>query len=377
MTNFNVIVTDGAVTEIEAENTVAAFNSAVSAAASASAAESLVGPVYASTAAGISATSDGDFFAVNDTGVVTVYLNSAGTAVEQRTLATTAALSGIGGAGIIGTIEGNTVQESINNLQDVEASLLDLTNAIAVTSATALAVSDINRLIVASGATAYTINLPLATLAGAAVKIEIARSTTAVITIQAASGSGKTINTMSAIDMIAGESALFVYDGTNWRTMDWARVPIVAEMLNSGAATLSLTTGAFTDVAMATAGTQLMQTNLSALWNVAGGYFTAPRPATYAIDFHVWLEHSSGPGQYDVGAYTGPTSGATPLSANFIRQSVGTETFRAIQFRATFGISKGDKIFPCVRPLSPLSSAAVVAGASLQSRITVTEFFRA
>lgn len=70
---------------------VAAANAA---SASAAFAESMTGPTYASTAAGLAATTDGQGFAVdNGGGTVTVYLNDAGAAVEQRTLATTAALA--------------------------------------------------------------------------------------------------------------------------------------------------------------------------------------------------------------------------------------------------------------------------------------------
>lgn len=63
------------------------------AAASAVAAEAAGGPTYANTTAGLAATTDGEGFAVNNgDGTVTVYLNDSGSAVEQRTLATTAAL---------------------------------------------------------------------------------------------------------------------------------------------------------------------------------------------------------------------------------------------------------------------------------------------
>lgn len=66
-------------------------------------AESMTGPTYASTAAGIAATSDGQGFAVdNGDGTVTVYLNDSGVAVEQRTLATTAYLASQDGAKAIG-----------------------------------------------------------------------------------------------------------------------------------------------------------------------------------------------------------------------------------------------------------------------------------
>ena len=58
--------------------------SASAAAVSASLAEAFSGPVYASTAAGLAATTNGQFFAVNASGVVTVYKNVSGSAVEQR-----------------------------------------------------------------------------------------------------------------------------------------------------------------------------------------------------------------------------------------------------------------------------------------------------
>lgn len=63
------------------------------ASASTAAAESLVGPSFASTAAGIAGTSLGDFFAVtNGDGTVSIYLHdTGGVATIQRTLATTTA----------------------------------------------------------------------------------------------------------------------------------------------------------------------------------------------------------------------------------------------------------------------------------------------
>lgn len=66
-------------------------------------AESAAGPTYASVDDGIAATTSGHAFAVdNGNGTVTVYLNSAGVAVPQRTLATTAALAGPDGASMVG-----------------------------------------------------------------------------------------------------------------------------------------------------------------------------------------------------------------------------------------------------------------------------------
>lgn len=76
---------------------------------SASTAEAASGPTYASTAAGLAATSNGEAFAVDaGGGLVSVYLNSSGTAVLQRTLATTSALAASGGAGLVGFIQSGT-----------------------------------------------------------------------------------------------------------------------------------------------------------------------------------------------------------------------------------------------------------------------------
>jgi hypothetical protein len=78
---------------------VAASASEVSAAY----AESMTGPTYANTSAGLAATTDGEGFAVdNGDGTVTVYLNNSGVADEQRTLATTAALADATGASMVG-----------------------------------------------------------------------------------------------------------------------------------------------------------------------------------------------------------------------------------------------------------------------------------
>lgn len=81
----------------------AAAASAAAAALSEGAAESLVGPTYADTSAGIAGTVDGEFFAVdNGDGTVTIYLNDSEAAVAQRTLATTTALADDAGADLVG-----------------------------------------------------------------------------------------------------------------------------------------------------------------------------------------------------------------------------------------------------------------------------------
>ena len=77
-------------------------------------AESAAGPTYPNTAAGLAATTDGQAFAVdNGDGTVTIYLNSSGSAVAQRTLATTAALAANGGS-LIGLGQGGTVQDAVS-----------------------------------------------------------------------------------------------------------------------------------------------------------------------------------------------------------------------------------------------------------------------
>lgn len=86
-----------------ARQALLAAGSAEDAALSAATAEAASGPTYASTAAGLAATTNGQAFAVDaGGGLVSVYLNSAGTAVLQRTLATTDYLASSAGAGAIG-----------------------------------------------------------------------------------------------------------------------------------------------------------------------------------------------------------------------------------------------------------------------------------
>ncbi|ASP29673.1 hypothetical protein CHH26_05075 [Qipengyuania flava] len=89
-----------------------ASDAATSAETAAAHAESMTGPTYASTAAGLAATTDGQGFAVdNGDGTVTVYLNDGGSAVAQRTLATTAALASTDagkGAALVGFKQSGT-----------------------------------------------------------------------------------------------------------------------------------------------------------------------------------------------------------------------------------------------------------------------------
>lgn len=94
------------------ENTRVAVAAAASATASAAYAESLTGPTYADTAAGLAATTDGESFAVNaGSNLVSIYLNDGGSAVFQRTVATTAALAASTGASLIGLPYGGTARD--------------------------------------------------------------------------------------------------------------------------------------------------------------------------------------------------------------------------------------------------------------------------
>lgn len=95
--------------------------SASAAALSEATAESAAGPTYADTSTGLAATTDGHSFAVdNGDGTVTIYLNDGGAAVEQRTLATTAALASSSGGEMVGKTGGGTVQDDLTKLSYAE-----------------------------------------------------------------------------------------------------------------------------------------------------------------------------------------------------------------------------------------------------------------
>jgi hypothetical protein len=84
------------------ENTGLALAAALRAENAAANAEAFAGPSFADTTAGIAGTDDGDFFAVNDAGIVTIYLNDNGTAVVQRSIVTDAALAAATGSTLLG-----------------------------------------------------------------------------------------------------------------------------------------------------------------------------------------------------------------------------------------------------------------------------------
>jgi len=115
---IEVFLENGGTTMRLGENTAAAAASAARAAASAANAEAFTGPTYTSTALGLAGTVSGDYFAVNASGVVTIYLNDSGSAVAQRAVATTAALAATTGAALIGKTGSGTVQDFIDDELD-------------------------------------------------------------------------------------------------------------------------------------------------------------------------------------------------------------------------------------------------------------------
>ena len=81
------VLDQASVKGLEAANAAQAAEASVKAAAAIEATvQALVGPTYASTAAGLAATTNGQFFAVVEGDVVSIYLNSTGTAVFQRSI---------------------------------------------------------------------------------------------------------------------------------------------------------------------------------------------------------------------------------------------------------------------------------------------------
>lgn len=92
-----------------------AADAAAAAAVSEAAAESVVGPTYESTSAGLAATAEGGSFAVdNGDGTVSIYREVSGAAVLQRSLLTTAAAAADTGAEKIGTATGDDLQTELD-----------------------------------------------------------------------------------------------------------------------------------------------------------------------------------------------------------------------------------------------------------------------
>lgn len=90
----------------------------------ATAAEAIVGPSYASTAAGIADTLNGQSFAVdNGDGTVTIYRNNAGSAELQRNLATVAYFNGTAGASRVGLSTGESTEAAVQAIKQAPLSI--------------------------------------------------------------------------------------------------------------------------------------------------------------------------------------------------------------------------------------------------------------
>lgn len=86
----NVVIAGTPTPIVLQDNAIEATLQANSAAASAANAEAFVGPTYSSQALGEAATTTGQYFAVNDSGIVSIYLRTGGGSTLQRTMLTTA-----------------------------------------------------------------------------------------------------------------------------------------------------------------------------------------------------------------------------------------------------------------------------------------------
>ncbi|GAM05390.1 hypothetical protein [Novosphingobium sp. MBES04] len=93
---------------------------------SAGTAEAFVGPTYGSTQDALDQTNDGDFFAIQTEGLVSIYRNEANTAVLQRTVATSDFLGSPQGAMAVTVANGFTVQQNLTDLQADDMRRIDL-----------------------------------------------------------------------------------------------------------------------------------------------------------------------------------------------------------------------------------------------------------
>lgn len=243
-----------------------------------------------------------------------------------------------------------------------------------VTAAEQLTASELNRRAVASGTTAnYTINLPSVNAAneGDGVLVEIARSTTKLITVAAAAASGLFIEGQASVNLAAGEKVLFIYDGTEWVMHNWRRVPFVAEMVNGASITLTADTFVFLPLAV---GAQLMNNDLSGLW-FSTDRFIAPRESVYTFKLEAWIRITGDPCQYDVGFYenTPPAAPGTPASSRFVRLNAVDYTFQSAVGSISLRVAKGNYVVPMIAIRSPATAGDVVEAATLVTRMTVIE----
>lgn len=279
------------------------------------------------------------------------------------------------GAGMVGTTTGDA-QTDIDALYETASSLLDLSTVISVTSATALDTDDLNKTIIVSGSSSFTLNLPVAGAVGQALKIYCARDYTGIVTIQSSVSSPVNVDGTSELDFMAGESGTFVFDGAGWIVIDRVFVPIVAQMITA-AADHAITTS-FTQIPMSVAGTQMMRNDVKARWNYSSGFFQAPRSGVYAVGTMLWAQHTDGGGAgfYDVGAYVGSAPSGTPSGKNFkrfITGDLGAAAFESLTYSDTFFMNKGENLYLSIEASATLTSPKIVSSGTLESALNIVE----
>lgn len=280
------------------------------------------------------------------------------------------------GGGMVGTADGGDVQTELDALNETAASLLDLATVISVTSATALDTDDLNKTVIVSGSASFTLNLPAASAIGQALKLYCARTYTGRLTIQSSVSSPTTVDGVSELDFMAGESGTFVFDGTGWIVLDRVFVPIVAQMISAASDFAVGTT--FDEPPMSVAGTQMMRNDVRALWNYSSGYFRAPRSGVYRVGTMLWAQHANGGGAgfYDVGAYVGSATGGTPSGKNFMRFIVGdlgAAAFESLAYSDTFFMNKGENLYLSVEASASLVTPKIVSSGTLESALNIVE----
>lgn len=278
------------------------------------------------------------------------------------------------GARLVILSDGRTVQQLADELPQ-SSDFIDASQPILVNAAGAMTADQFNRTLRCSGG-GYTYTLPPCTNddAGKAVYVEIARNATGVITISAAALDGP-MDGQSVRDMIGGETATFRYMGDviGWVRMSYLPVPIRSIMRRTAVLDLTSTIGSFAQVSHPVDGGQLMDQDLKAIWGYAGGYWTAPRDCVIRATWSVWFGQTGAPAQVDLGFYVGNATGGAPGDNDFGRYLVSNYGNQQLPPRVdTFRMQKGQKLYPSIRPFSPMSAASILADLSTDLHIEET-----
>ena len=271
---------------------------------------------------------------------------------------------------------GGPVRALISDLSDnaLLSQLVDMTNPYLVSATAALSAAHLGAWVVVTGTGSdFLVNLPPVTLAdkGAQVLLSVSPNTIATITVQSAPASGLTVQGQSFQEFIVSESALFVFDGAEWKMPMLRRTPIVAKLVNGAARTL--TVGSFTYLPLA-AGAQEMIVAYQRWFDT--DHFIAPRAGYYQFEADLWLTGLTGaPAQVDFGFLAGSTSPFTAAPPNdfFVRRNVTTDTYQTLSYSRGILLGKGQRVVPTIRAIAPLTTASIEAAATLISRMGVSE----